>query len=102
MPKLKILNIGMNRLYSLPRGFGAFPMLEVLDVTYNNLTENSLPNNFFCLDTLRALYMADNDIEILSPEIGKLKDLQILVLRDNDIVALPAEIGELARLKELH
>ena len=37
----------MNRLSSLPRGFGAFPALEVLDLTYNNLTEKSLPVNLF-------------------------------------------------------
>ncbi|CAG5118746.1 unnamed protein product [Candidula unifasciata] len=102
LPKLKILNVGMNRLNSLPRGFGACPMLEVLDVTYNNLSEHSLPANFFCLDTLRALYMGDNDFEFVPPEIGRLKNLQILVLRDNDLVALPKEIGELTRLRELH
>jgi len=102
MPKLKILNVGMNRLSLLPRGFGACPMLEVLDVTYNNLSENSLPGNFFCLDTLRALYMGDNDFEQLPPEIGRLKNLQILVLRDNDLIALPKEVGELIRLRELH
>jgi len=39
----------MNKLNALPRGFGAFPALEVLDLTYNNLTENSLPGNFFGL-----------------------------------------------------
>ena len=39
----------MNRLYSLPRGFGAFPVLEVLELTYNNLNENSLPANFYCM-----------------------------------------------------
>ena len=39
----------MNRLCVLPRGFGAFPALEVLDVTYNNLSENSFPANFFML-----------------------------------------------------
>ena len=39
----------MNRLSALPRGFGAFPVLEVLDLTYNNLNENSLPPNFFQL-----------------------------------------------------
>ena len=39
----------MNRLDVLPRGFGAFPVLEVLDLTYNNLKENSLPANFFQL-----------------------------------------------------
>lgn len=39
----------MNKLSVLPRGFGAFPVLEVLDITYNNLNEKSLPGNFFCL-----------------------------------------------------
>lgn len=39
----------MNRLRSLPRGFGAFPVLEVLDLTYNNLDEKALPNNFFMM-----------------------------------------------------
>jgi len=42
----------MNRLNALPRGFGACPVLEVLDLTYNNLTENSLPANFFQLGKL--------------------------------------------------
>ena len=39
----------MNRLYGLPRGFGAFPVLEVLDLTYNNLNEKSLSANFFVM-----------------------------------------------------
>lgn len=102
MPKLRILNLGMNRLNSLPRGFGACPALEVLDLTYNNLHEGSLPNNFFMLETLRALYLGDNDFEILPPEIGQLKNLQILVLRDNELIELPKELGELTRLRELH
>ena len=42
----------MNKLSTLPRGFGSFPMLEVLDLTYNNLTENSLPGNFFMIGEL--------------------------------------------------
>lgn len=102
MLKLKTLNVGMNRLNSLPRGFGALPQLEVLDATYNNLTENGLPANFFQLDSLRALYLGDNDFETLPPEIGKLKNLQILVLRENDLINLPKELGDLTRLRELH
>uniref|UniRef100_A0A8C9G3U4 Uncharacterized protein n=1 Tax=Pavo cristatus TaxID=9049 RepID=A0A8C9G3U4_PAVCR len=68
----------MNRLNTLPRGFGSLPALEVLDLTYNNLNENSLPGNFFYLTTLRALYLSDNDFEILPPDIGKLTKLQIV------------------------
>ncbi len=68
----------MNRLNDLPRGFGAFPALEVLDLTYNNLSEKSLPGNFFMMETLRGLYLGDNEFEHLSPEIGNLKNLQIV------------------------
>jgi len=102
LQKLRILNVGMNRLDTLPRGFGSFPALEVLDCTYNNISEETLPGNFFMLESLRALYLGDNDFEFLSPEIRNLKNLQILVLRDNDLVELPREIGELSRLRELH
>ncbi|XP_014254773.1 ras suppressor protein 1 [Cimex lectularius] len=102
MPKLRILNVGMNRLNVLPRGFGAFPALEVLDLTYNNLNEKTLPGNFYMLETLRALYLGDNDFEYLHSDIRNLKNLQILVLRDNDLIEIPKEIGELTRLRELH
>lgn len=45
----------MNRLDELPRGFGSFPVLEVLDITYNNISEgDSLPGNFFMLGKLKT------------------------------------------------
>ncbi len=53
----RILNLGMNKLTQLPRGFGSFPVIEILDLSYNNLSENSLPANFFIMETLRALYL---------------------------------------------
>ncbi len=36
----------LNRLCELPRGFGSFPALEILDLTYNNLTNASFSANF--------------------------------------------------------
>jgi Leucine-rich repeat (LRR) protein len=51
----------------------------VLDLTYNNLNETGLPGNFFMIETLRALYLADNDFEFLPPEVGLLKNLQIVI-----------------------
>ncbi|TNN24135.1 Ras suppressor protein 1 [Liparis tanakae] len=71
----------MNRLSGLPRGFGSLPALEVLDLTYNNLNQASLPGNFFYLTTLRGLYLSDNDFEALPAEIGKLTKLQIVSTR---------------------
>nr|XP_025720895.1 LOW QUALITY PROTEIN: ras suppressor protein 1-like [Callorhinus ursinus] len=90
------------KAFFLPQGFGSLPAPEVLDLTYNNLNENSLPGIFFYLTTLRALHLSDNDFEILPPDIGKLTKLQILSLRDNDLISLPKEIGELTQPKELH
>jgi len=74
----------------------------VLDLSYNNLSENGLPTNFFIMESIRALYLSDNDFEQLSPDIKNLKNLRILALRDNDLVDLPQEIGELIYLRELH
>nr|XP_028698541.1 ras suppressor protein 1-like isoform X2 [Macaca mulatta] len=99
---LKHLNLGMNRLNTLPRGFSSLPALEVLDLTYNNLNENCLPGNFFYLTTLCALYLSDNNFEILPPDIGKLTKMQTLNNRDNNLISLPKEIGELTQLKEVH
>lgn len=102
MPKLRILNLGINKLSKLPRGFGSFPNIEILDLSYNHLNEDSLPNNFFIMSTLRALYLSDNDFEHLSPDIKNMKNLRILAIRDNELVDVPQEIGELSGLRELH
>lgn len=101
LPKLKHLNVAVNRLSALPRGMGT-AKIEILDLTYNNLNEKSLPGNFFLMSQLRALYLGDNDFETLPAEIGEFKNLQVLVLRDNDLIELPKELGELIKLKELH
>jgi len=47
----------MNRLSGLPRGFGSLPALEVLDLTYNNLNQASLPGNFFYLSEAPARFI---------------------------------------------
>jgi hypothetical protein len=47
----------MNRLGGLPRGFGTFPVLEVLDLTYNNLDESTLPGNFFMMGKIDFLLL---------------------------------------------
>lgn len=50
----------MNKLYHLPRGFGSFPKLEILDLSYNNLTEQSLPANFFFMSENTLIVMPLN------------------------------------------
>lgn len=65
MPKLRILNCSINRLNSLPRGFGAFPVLEVLDLSYNNLNENALPGNFFMMGKLLLSFIKTGTFKLM-------------------------------------
>ena len=100
----------MNRLNSLPRGFGAFPILEVLDLTYNNLNERGLPGNFFCLETLRwvdgicfflfSLIMSNAAcVPYFTHHPDPAHLCRALFLGDNDFETLPAEIGNLKNLQ---
>jgi len=49
----------MNRLTNLPRGFGSFPSLQMLDLSYNNLSEQSLPSNFFFVSKFATVSLND-------------------------------------------
>jgi hypothetical protein len=43
---------------------------------------------------------ADNDLEEISPEIGRLRRLRMLDLGHNRLQSLPEEIGDLERLAD--
>ncbi|CAF4863000.1 unnamed protein product, partial [Rotaria sp. Silwood1] len=49
---LRILKLGHNHLCSLPRSFGSLKSLEILDLTGNDLNEDSLTNDFFQLSNI--------------------------------------------------
>jgi len=53
-----------------------------VDIVYICISFKKLTyvNLYLLTDTLRALYMGDNDFEVLPDEIGKLKNLQIVSL----------------------
>jgi Leucine-rich repeat (LRR) protein len=96
LSNLRILKLGHNHLCSLPRSFGSLTSLEILDLTGNDLNEDSLTNDFFQLskytsysnhiflccflqDNLRALYLGDNLFETFpNDHIDKLQNLQIV------------------------
>ena len=98
------LNLSINKLKFLPKNF-QFKNLQILDLSYNNLTENpnSLSVTLFNNFKLRALYLADNDLEYVPDGIYNLRGIiEILSLRANDLVNLPDFIGEFYNLKELY
>ncbi|KAG8443217.1 hypothetical protein GDO86_011863 [Hymenochirus boettgeri] len=80
LKNLEVLNFFNNQIEELPTQISSLQKLKHLNLGMNRL--NGLP------PTLRALYLSDNDFEILPPDIGKLTKLQI--------------IGDLTQLKELH
>ena len=119
LSKLRHLNLGMNKLNQLPSRFNELKSLEILDLTYNNLSETSVGEHFWDLSpmtkvrkvqnsilnkfqSLRILYLSDNDFGVLPIKIRNFERLEILSLRDNDLVALPDEIEKLSRIHELH
>ncbi|KAK5977042.1 hypothetical protein GCK32_018116, partial [Trichostrongylus colubriformis] len=100
LSKLRILNVGMNRLSVLPRGFGSFKSLEILDLTYNNLNERSLPGNFFFIGA-HVMARTDNMIEELPSSISSLSKLRILNVGMNRLSVLPRGFGSFKSLEIL-
>jgi hypothetical protein len=124
---LEILNLCDNHLTSLPDDFGRLKNLKV--VFFNNNPFEHIPavlaqcpdlymisfkanrvrtiaEEIFSLN-LRWLTLTDNQIETLSPAIGKLGQLQKLLLAGNCLQTLPAELAscqnlELIRLAANH
>lgn len=92
----------LNRLCELPRGFGSFPSLQILDLTYNNLTSASFSANFAYLGgerggggggregrrewytctrvigCLKALFLGDNDLNRFPPNMEKFIHLEVV------------------------
>ena len=51
MGELRHLNLGMNRLSRLPNRFHEISQLELLDLTYNNFTEEAVGTMFWEANT---------------------------------------------------
>ncbi|KAG4097599.1 L domain-like protein [Neocallimastix lanati (nom. inval.)] len=76
-----------------------FLALSSLEVYYKNI--DVLPNEIGDLINLRILYLNDNKIRVIPPDIGKLTNLYHLDLSFNILSNLPKEIGNLKNLRKL-
>jgi len=75
------------------------------NVTEIYLTDNSLtslPPEIWQLTRLKALVLSNNQLTRLPPELGQLTNLQVLYLSYNPLTHLPPEIGQLTNLQELY
>jgi Leucine-rich repeat (LRR) protein len=92
LPKLKILTVSANKLETLicspnedgyPKGLLGLTGLEVLDISYNNITE-LYGLNFAPMKDLKILNASNNNITKLE-HIDHLKDLREVDLSNNRI-----------------
>eukprot|EP00741_Cyanophora_paradoxa_P004881 tig00000841_g4736.t1 len=97
---IRVLDLDGNKLTRIPGAeLAKLTNLEKLYLSDNQLT--ALPPEIGRLAALQALGVSSNRLTALPPEIGRLSNLQQLFVRDNQVTALPPEIGRLAALKEL-
>ena len=121
---LRILDLGQNKLRSLPDGmrhlenleelllnnnklsrldsssFLGLSKLAFLDLSFNQIEQ--LPDDLFCcLNSLNALLLSNNLLRTLPQSIALLSSLTLLRLSHNQLISLPESFGNLFNLTEL-
>ena len=98
---LETLDLHGNRLKQLPLGLGRLERLTILNLSKNNLSNDSLQIISRVL-SLRELRIGSNGFEgALSSQLCALSNLEILDLQGNALSALPNKLQDLASLHVL-
>ncbi|RXM94039.1 X-ray radiation resistance-associated protein 1 [Acipenser ruthenus] len=87
-PILRELELSVNGLRNLKVNVGDFPHLEVLDLSYNNLTSDDVLSLGLC-PCLRVLYLTGNGLHSLPPDVTASELLKYLNLDKNGITEVP-------------
>jgi Leucine-rich repeat (LRR) protein len=99
LKRLKRIFLDFNQLAALPEEVATLPDLQVLGLNGNRLS--ALPPGLWQTN-IKELFLAENPLKRLPPDIGHLASLEKLYLGDTQLRALPKEIGNLKKLKALH
>ncbi|XP_019627825.1 PREDICTED: X-ray radiation resistance-associated protein 1-like [Branchiostoma belcheri] len=118
-PIVRELELPVNNITNINVNIGDFQHLEVLDLSYNSLSEDSILSLGF-LPRLKVLHLTGNQLKSLPPEMARphiepddlleenpvwrFAALEILFLDDNKLTELQtfASLAGLKKLKHLH
>jgi Leucine-rich repeat (LRR) protein len=102
LKKLKVLDLGGNDFSVLPKGFTKLQNLEELYLDNDkNLDIQQDIEILSKLPKLKILYLDNDGIEKLPPNIKKLSHLETLSLRNNLLRVVPPQVKGLKNLKYL-
>eukprot|EP01035_Chromulina_nebulosa_P028950 gene28950-38292_t len=96
---LEELNVGCNRLSSLPLEFGSLSRLKTLWLDDNDFQE--LPTSVCQLRDLISLKCSGNALRTVPSLISMLSQLETLALDNNEIEEFPSGVLKLSKLKHL-
>lgn len=100
LPQLKKLNLGGNRLASLPDSFDKLSQLQELSLRANDII--TLPESICRLPQLTTLDLALPHIVSLPDNFGDLTELTTLDLEWSRLKAWPSSFGKLTKLQTLN
>ncbi|XP_033825434.1 leucine-rich repeat-containing protein 47 [Periophthalmus magnuspinnatus] len=102
LKELTTLNLSCNRLETLPEGLSQCPKLSTLNVSKNQLI--SLPPDMFSerLELLSTVLASDNLLQELNTEVRLLPALKILDLSNNKLSEIPLTLSDCPKLKEIN
>ncbi|TYZ68351.1 hypothetical protein PybrP1_012569 [[Pythium] brassicae (nom. inval.)] len=99
LTELRSLMLNHNMLRELPRSIDRCAALEFLNVSNNNI--GVLSDEIGDLESLQCLYLHKNALAALPDSLGGLRRLEILELKDNVLASVPESAGNLQSLQQL-
>ncbi|MDV6235674.1 hypothetical protein CH379_008555 [Leptospira ellisii] len=97
---ITVLDLGMQKLSSLPEGICSFPNLQRLDLRLNSLS--TLAETIGDCGNLEQINLFGNDLSTLPSTFSKLKRLRVLLMGSNDFKTLPSELLFLPEIRTIY